>query len=172
MIVRRLEIGDELAFQRACREWTDSSFEFFLGYTPEMSFKDYLELKNANEKGERLDIGFVPDTFLCGFVDGVIIGRVSVRHELSKYLMQVGGHIGYAVIEPYRNRGYAKQMLRESLKIARSLGIDRVLMTCDDDNMASIKTIESAHAKLENKIELIDRSVPKRRYWVELSSEY
>lgn len=168
MIVRRLEAGDEVAFQRALKEWLDPSFEFFLGYTPEMSFQDYLELKIANEKGERLNSGFVPETFLCGFVDGVIVGRVSIRHELNKYLSQVGGHIGYAVMESYRNRGYAKQMLQESLKIARSLGIDRVLLTCDDDNLASIKTIESVHAKLENKIELQGRSVSKRRYWVEL----
>jgi len=116
-----------------------------------------------------LPSGFVPATFLRGFLnDGTIVGRLSLRHELNSFLSQYGGHIGYGVLPAYRNKGYAKEMLKQSLNFARDLKINKALLTCDDDNVGSIKTIEACNGVLENKINQKEGAPLKRRYWIEL----
>jgi predicted acetyltransferase len=39
-------------------------------------------------------------------------------------------------------------------------------MTCDDDNIGSIKTIEKCGGILENVVSGPDLPKPKRRYWI------
>jgi len=59
-------------------------------------------------------------------------------------------------------------MLRQGLLIARDrFGIRRVLVTCDDDNVGSIRTIENAGGELQNIIRDPDSPKAKRRYWIE-----
>jgi len=96
-----------------------------------------------------------------------IVGRAAIRHELNDFLLRVGGHIGYAVVPEFRRRGYATTILRRSLEIARQrLGISPVLVTCDDDNVGSIRTIEKNGGVLENIVTGPDLEKPKRRYWI------
>jgi predicted acetyltransferase len=81
----------------------------------------------------------------------------------------VGGHIGYVVVPEFRRLGCATTILRLSLQIAREkLGIGRILLTCDDDNIGSIRTIEKNGGILENVIRGPDLDKPKRRYWIEV----
>jgi predicted acetyltransferase len=101
---------------------------------------------------------------------GEVIGFVSFRHELNDWLLQFGGHIGYAVRPLKRRRGYASAGLALALERARELGLERVLLTCDDDNEGSYRTIEGAGGVLENTVDAADSGEPrKRRYWVALS---
>lgn len=101
-------------------------------------------------------------------VTGKIVGRVSLRHELNDFLLREGGHIGYGVVPSERRKGYAKEILRQTLELASRLGIKRVLLTCDDNNEGSSRTIEAHAGKLENKILEPGMSVAKRRYWIDL----
>ena len=80
-------------------------------------------------------------TFLLAEVAQTVVGRVSVRHHLNDELIVEGGHIGYCVLAPYRRRGYATEMLRQGLVVARAAGVDRVLITCNQDNVASARVI-------------------------------
>lgn len=91
-----------------------------------------------------------------------VIGFLQLRHSLNEYLLEAGGHIGYSIRPTYRGRGHATRALRLALDRARELKLDRVLVTCDDDNLASIKTIEGAGGLLE------DVRLDKRRYWIAL----
>ena len=59
-------------------------------------------------------------------------------------------------------------MLYLALKKCQELDIYKVLITCDDENIASFKTIEALGGVLENKIEDEDELV--RRYWIEVNS--
>jgi predicted acetyltransferase len=169
LILRKLRPLDEKAFFRAMLAWDhDSGFRFFLGYKPEMSFLDYLTLLDKNENGINLPTGIVPDTVLAGFVGDDLVGRLAIRHQLNDFLLKIGGHIGYGVLPEFRKKGYATEMLRQSLPMAKELGIDRALVTCDDTNIGSIKTIEACGGILENKLEQPDAKPLKRRYWITL----
>ena len=109
--------------------------------------------------------GWVPATELW-WVDGdEFVGRVAIRHRLSPALLEVGGHIGYDVRPSARRRGHATEMLRQALLIARGLGIERALVTCDVDNIGSKTVIERNGGVLE------DAREGKLRYWVVAGAE-
>ncbi|QKG23171.1 GNAT family N-acetyltransferase [Actinomadura verrucosospora] len=104
--------------------------------------------------------GFVPSTTFWLVDGGEYLGRIQVRHRLTEWLRDVGGHIGYDVRESARRRGHASLMLRQVLPHARRLGVDPALVTCDEDNIGSRKVIESVGGVLE------DVRDGKRRYWL------
>ena len=163
----RLPRQDEEEFLRAHRA-TSPEVPFFLHYYEEgIPFSRYLEVLAEQERGSNLPPNHVPSTFLFAFVATRIVGRVSIRHLLNAFLERVGGHIGYVVVPEFRRLGYATTMLRLSVQIARGkLGIGRILVTCDDDNIGSIRTIEKNGGILENVISGPDLDKPKRRYWI------
>jgi len=105
----------------------------------------------------------VPQTTLW-WVSGIeYLGRISIRHRLTADLRKIGGHIGYDIRPSARQRGHATAMLAAALPVARSLGIDAALLTCDEDNIASRKVIEANGGELE------DKRDGKLRYWVPTS---
>ncbi|BCJ26912.1 GNAT family N-acetyltransferase [Actinocatenispora sera] len=96
-----------------------------------------------------------------------ILGAISLRHELNDFLLRAGGHIGYGVRPSARRRGLAGWTLVAVLDRARDRGMDRVLITCADDNVASARTIERAGGVLDD---VRDTELGRtRRYWITLS---
>ncbi|MFS3129646.1 GNAT family N-acetyltransferase [Nocardioides sp. Bht2] len=91
--------------------------------------------------------------------DDAWVGFLALRHTLNDFLFEQGGHIGYSVRPSRRREGHAHSALREALTRAADLGLDRALITCDDDNVASARTIESCGGVWE------DTRSDKRRYW-------
>jgi predicted acetyltransferase len=104
--------------------------------------------------------GFVPDTELWYVAGDEFLGRVGIRHRLTPGLLEKGGHIGYDVRRSARRRGHATAMLGEALAIARALGIDRALVTCDVDNVGSRTVIERNGGVLEDQRDRV------LRFWV------
>ena len=94
------------------------------------------------------------------------MGRVSIRHELNDFLAAYAGHIGYAVRPQWRRRGFATEILRQALIIVRAHGVDRVLVTCDEDNLASARAIERQGGVLED-TRVDPDGILKRRYWID-----
>jgi predicted acetyltransferase len=166
MILRPLTLEDEAQALQAHAELALDNFGFLLGgYQVGEAWAPYISRVEAATRGEGLPEGFVPATFLVAEIEGKIVGRTSIRHELNDYLLERGGHIGYGVRPEFRKQGIATQILVQSLELARDLGIARALITCDDDNIGSSKVIEKCGGVLENVIELED-GVKLRRYWV------
>lgn len=108
----------------------------------------------------------MPATFLVAVVEDRIVGRASVRHELNATLAETGGHIGYGVRPADRRRGHAGAILRQSLVVARGVGIEHALLVCDADNVASRRTIEGVGGRFERRTTDGPRGAPMRRYWV------
>nr|AAN75602.1 putative acetyltransferase [Saccharopolyspora erythraea NRRL 2338] len=103
---------------------------------------------------------------LVADVGGEIVGRTSIRHVINDFLASVGGHIGYAVLPQHRRRGYATEILRQSLVVARAHGVKRVLVTCDD-NIASIAVIEACGGQLDSLVPAEPGAPSRRRYWID-----
>lgn len=95
------------------------------------------------------------------------IGEIAIRHRLNEALAQRGGHIGYGVRYSEWNRGYGTQMLALALEKAKEMRISPVLITCNDDNLASARVMEKNGFILEDKIVVPEdgRDILTRRYW-------
>jgi predicted acetyltransferase len=165
--LRPLRPEDEEAFRAGHAAMAAEGQTFGIGFSPDLAWDVYLKAREEQRAGRALRGRFVPNTFLVAEVDGELVGRTSIRHELNDFLAREGGHIGYGVLPAYRRRGYATEILRQSLIIARSIGIDRVLVTCENDNAGSIKVIEACGGILDNVVILDTFPAGVRRYWID-----
>jgi predicted acetyltransferase len=165
--LRPLRLDDEAAFAAAHRVMAAEGFTFGLGYKPGMEWSEYLRALAEQRAGVNLPAGFVPGTFLVADVAGKIVGRASVRYALNDFLTREAGHIGYAVLPPHRRRGYATEILRQSLVIARANGVERVLVNCDDDNVGSAAVIEACGGRLDSVTQASSGTALIRRYWID-----
>ncbi len=124
-------------------------------------------LKNLEIK-EDTPGGLVPDTTLfCLDKDrNIFVGAVNIRHYLNEALLKNGGHIGDGIRPSERRKGYATAMITLALEECKKLGIDKVLMCCDKDNIGSAKSIINNGGVLENEIE--EDGHIEQRYWIQL----
>jgi predicted acetyltransferase len=95
--------------------------------------------------------------------DEQVVGFLALRTRLNDWLFNEGGHIGYSVRPTRRREGHASRALALAVRRAAELGIERVLVTCDEDNVPSARTIERNGGVYE------DTRNGKRRYWIATS---
>lgn len=129
-------------------------------------FEHYLENLETKEPAPE---GRVPDSvFFCLDTDrDIFVGAVNIRHYLNDSLLYTGGHIGDGIRPSERRKGYATAMIGLALEECKKLGIKRVLMTCDKDNIGSAKSIIKNGGVLENEV-INEEGVLEQRYWIEL----
>jgi len=96
------------------------------------------------------------------------IGEASIRHELNAHLLTEGGHVGYGIRPSRQRQGYGRLILALALAECRRLGLGRVLLTCDDRNLASARIIEANGGRLENVVADPAGRGALRRYWISL----
>ena len=140
---------------RAIVKWDYHDFDEYM---------NHLEIKDDSA-------GLVPDsTFFCLDEErDLFVGAVNIRHYLNERLLRNGGHIGDGVRPSLRGRGIGTAMVGLALEECRKLGIDRVLMVCDRDNIPSAKTILRNGGVLENEIEV--DGIWEQRYWIDLGGK-
>ena len=97
-----------------------------------------------------------------------VLGMINLRHYLNEKLERTSGHIGYSIRPSERQKGYGKLQLEMGLDILRQKGVERALLTCDFDNVASYKTIEACGGRLESIVYVEEFQCDTRRYWIEL----
>jgi predicted acetyltransferase len=157
---------DEAAFAAGHQVMAAEGFTFGLGYEPGRPWATYLKALEDHARGRNLPVRHVPGTFLVAAVGQEIVGRTSVRFMLNDFLAERGGHIGYCVLPQHRRRGYATEILRRSLIVARAAGVGRVLVTCDEGNVGSRTVIESCGGVLDSVVNL-DGVPPVLRFWID-----
>lgn len=163
LILRPPTVADEQPLRHMHEQLAEEGFIFLLADGPWAHVLGQIERES---RGIDLPEGRVPADFLVAEVDGLPVGRASVRHRLNDYLLDVGGHVGYAVAPEFRRRGYGTQILRQAVRRLAALGVERVLVTCDDGNVASAATIEGAGGVLEDVRPQPGGGPAKRRYWI------
>jgi predicted acetyltransferase len=165
--LRPYRVNDEAAAVALHEVMRAEHFYFLLGWEPSMSWSTFLSTLEDQRRGTHASRDQVRGHQLVAEVDGEIIGRASLRFELNTYLLERGGHIGYAVAPAHRRKGYATEILRQALVVIRAEGVNPVLVVCNEDNVASSRTIERNGGVLES-IEPPNYGEPEsvRRYWI------
>jgi predicted acetyltransferase len=104
---------------------------------------------------------------LWWIVDGdAVVGGIVLRPFTDERVLRVG-HVGYGVRPSARGRGIATWALDQVLGHAREAGMDRVLLVCRDENVASSRVIERCGGVLERTVEP-EQGLLERRYWIDL----
>lgn len=112
--------------------------------------------------------GLVPDvTLFCYDRErDVCVGAVNIRLVLNDRLRRVGGHIGDGICPTERGKGCGTAMVGLAVAECRRRGMERVLMVCEKENVASAKTIIRNGGVLENEVD--DDGCILQRYWIDL----
>lgn len=100
--------------------------------------------------------------------DNKLVGMIQIRHELTDFLLNYGGHIGDSIAVGERNKGYGKKMLALGLEKCKKLGIEKVLILCKDTNIASRKCILANGGKYEDT--RTNKDINLERYWIDTKS--
>lgn len=167
LVLRELNESDEQAFFHGMKHWVGESPHWYSFCWKEgMPYQEMLAILQKESAGVDLAPGRVPHSMLYGFLDGEIIGRVSVRRQLNDYLRKRGGHMGYAVAKQFRGKGYATEMVRMALEFCKSKGMGSLMITCSDTNEPSWKIIEHFGGKLQDRIWDEEEKEMIRRYWI------
>lgn len=134
----------------------------------ELPYETWLKKISDSHLGIVDNPGYVPATTFLVMDEDKLVGFVDIRHQLNDFLINVGGHIGYMVRPLERSKGYAKALLKESLKYCKEqLQLTKVLVTCDHDNIGSKRTILANNGKYENTVQ-DENFGTVERYWIEL----
>ena len=132
-------------------------------------FRRYVRRIRGFCRGIDLMPGYVPESRFW-LVDGrKYLGCISIRHSLTPLLRSEMGHIGYEVTHSERRKGYGTRMLAMALKKTRTIGLQKVLVTCDTGNIGSRKIIEANGGKLAGKVKSIEGGY-KYRFWIRIPS--
>ena len=155
------------SYKSALAELEASSVTGFWGlFGPPDDPHEYLERIGTYRHKAGLPESSVPASVFWLVEADDFIGHVSIRHELNAALERRGGHIGYAIRPSQQRQGYGSRILEMAIPLARELGIDRALLTCDKDNTASRRIIEKNGGTLSDEIEVNGK--PSLRYWIAL----
>ncbi|MFM7013918.1 MAG: GNAT family N-acetyltransferase [Actinomycetota bacterium] len=145
----------------------DGHSGFLLFWEDEMDWSDWVQRNNDSALGINVFPGFVPGIQMKATLDGKLVGRVSIRFSLNERLWLDGGHIGYYLLPRHRGQGLGKEVLRQSLQIAKANNLAKVLIICAESNLPSRGVAESQGGVLE-RVEALADGERVARYWIEI----
>ena len=136
--------------------------------------KAYLGWTKSCENPQTVPEGMVAASqFLCiRKSDSRLVGMIQVRHYLNEYLEKYAGHIGYSVRPSERRKGYATWMLKNIQPFCKSIGLDRILVCCLDDNVGSRKTILENGGAYDGIVYCEQKQESLERYWIDLTEQW
>lgn len=131
----------------------------------------WIEFVRACKDPDRVREGFVPATqyIYVREEDDRILGMIHIRHRLNPFLEKYGGHIGYCVRPSERRNGYGTDMLKQTLRECRKLGLEMVLVTCLHRNEGSRRVIMNNGGIFESMVHEPSRDMYLDRFWIELT---
>lgn len=135
------------------------------------NYKNYdlwLSGMQNRHSGKDLPEGYVRENFYLCYDGARLIGVFSLKFELTEFLLNYGGHIGYATRPSERNRGLATQMLKQGLELSKEFGLKDILCVCDYDNYASERVILKNGGIFENELYDPNQEVTVKRFWIHL----
>lgn len=148
-------------------EWTATGETIVPYVIRRLDYHDFEAYCSNLESTDAYQGGVEHSTFFCLDADrNIIVGAVDIRHYLNESLLLDGGHIGDGVRPSERRKGIATRMIQLALEECKALGIDRVLMVCNKNNIGSAKSILNNGGVLEN--EIVVKGTVEQRYWIDV----
>ncbi|MBH0229441.1 GNAT family N-acetyltransferase [Halobacillus yeomjeoni] len=166
LIKPTIDLKDEyISFYNEWKETGESMVPWVIEKDPG-NFEAMVQFLEDNANGVNLPEGWIPhSTYWLIDQNNKVLGVVNLRHELTDFLRNNGGHIGYGIRPSERKKGYATQLLALSLEKAKALYIKKVLVVCDEWNTASYKTIVNNSGVADTDFVEEDGNVVKR-FWI------
>ncbi len=159
---------DEAAAVAIHESMLSDHFHFLLDWESLKSWSAFLRSNDEQRQGLNPSTYRVRGVQLGAFVDGELVGRASLRFELNEFFAERGGHVGYGVAPAHRRKGYATEILRQALIILRAEGVERVLVTCDNQNVGSARVIVENGGVFESVLPPVESDpIETCRYWIE-----
>lgn len=155
-------------------EWLDYVYEMKIddpdatpgGFKEDSIYEEWLKRINDESNSITHD-DRVPASFYFLVRGDRIIGSISIRHNINTpFLKKYGGHIGYNIRPSERRKGYATKMLYLALFKCLELGLEDIMVTCKNDNVASSKTIENNHGKFIDDVFIPEEDAIFKIYWI------
>jgi len=141
---------------------------FFRAFGRPLTVDQYIELTEKHARRKELPQGWVPYATFWLVDEGEFVGELHFRYVLTDYLRNYGGHIGYTIRPSERKKGYGTQILALVLPEIKALGYRRILVTCDETNVASQKIIE-ANGGIFQQANAQGKNMPQKLlYWIDL----
>lgn len=171
----------QVSLARPCWELRDSYVECLRDFQRENptrpvnwewleKFDLYLDYCRKEREPAQPGESRAPQTTFWIVLDGSkAVGKLNLRHSLTPKLEKLGGHMGYEIRSSYRGRGIASQAVALGLEEARAFGLSELIITCDDDNPASIRVLEKNGAVLMDRYALEEWPKLIRKYRISLS---
>lgn len=159
--LKKLELKEPIEIFNLLQEASNGDWESINSMTSD-EFPNYIKDRYNEDLGVGLKTGRVPQTTYWLYIGKIPCGIIRVRRGINEFLLRRGGHIGYYIKKDYRRKGYGEKMLSLCLDLLRKEGLNKILITCDTDNVGSQKIIEKNMGILEN---IVDGT---RRYWINL----
>ena len=158
-------------YKEYCQEMYDNGVIFFRPTLPETIDEGWFE--RTKPWYDRREQGLLPGVARSHHywaVDGErFIGEFQCRLDFTEKVMNDIGSVGYAVRPSEWGKGCGTAILRQGLDIARSLGMEKVLLTVNEENQPSIHIIEKLGGVLWDTIDAENEAEGQhrlRRYWV------
>lgn len=138
------------------------------GYTFEQTLEHCLNLENK-EYAKKLEKAQTKTFLLIRKEDNKIVGALNIRWNLPENLKPFGGNIGYGIRPTERRKGYNKINLYLGLIEAQKIGLDKVKLVCDAENLGSVRTMEALGATLEKTVIDPNDGVLTSIYWFNIN---
>ena len=160
-----------MGYKEYCQELYDNNVVYFRPTNPDNIDDDwFFRTKPWYDREEQgLIEGQSASIHYWAVDNDRFIGEFQIRTQFTEKVMREIGSIGYAVRVSEQGKGYGTQILRLGLELAREHGMEKVLLTINDKNKASIHVCEKMGGKLGDTIESFNDAEGKhiiRRYWI------
>ena len=131
------------------------------------NYEEFLEKCEENKHIDQINPNYANQTtFILIDENGHVYGAGNLRHELRGNLINIGGHIGYAIRPSERGKGYGTTQLLLFLEKTKEMGIDKALLTCRENNIASARVIEKCCGVKDKSVYSMYEGIMESRYWI------
>ena len=139
------------------------------GYTFEQALARCLSMEDENY-AKKINRCQSKTFLLIRENDNRIVGTINVRWNLTEAMKRFGGNIGYGIRPTERRKGYNKINLYLGMQEAQKLGLDRVMLDCDVNNLGSDRTLKALGGVLERTEVDPEDNILTNVYWFDVDN--